>query len=177
MKLMRISLLPSMAVDSYLQVCFYEGTSQELSEEPKLCWEQTGFGSLFSLDIWEISVGSITRQVDLTRSNPSSQIQNDRKCPGKGTVEMSGRLVGATTNCCVAVRLVVDASENYVLSSLCFYLLAELEEIDSTSRLCLSLLKRAVSFAKRSVDSVVFFKQLKLLNPVNKQKLQKVCLW
>ena len=44
-----------MDVDSYLQVCFYEGASLESSEEPKLYWEQ--ILDVFT-DVQEISVGS-----------------------------------------------------------------------------------------------------------------------
>lgn len=40
-----------------------------------------------------------------------------QKVSRKGDYEISGGLAGATTNFYVAVRLVVDASENYVLSS------------------------------------------------------------
>lgn len=47
-----------MAVDSYLQVCFYEGMSLESPKKPKLYWEQTGFEPLSSSDIQEIGVGS-----------------------------------------------------------------------------------------------------------------------
>lgn len=39
-------------------------------------------------------------------------------CPGKGTTEISGRLVGATTNFYGAAKLVVDATANCVLASL-----------------------------------------------------------
>lgn len=46
-----------MAVDSSLQVCFYEEISLE-SKKPKLCGKQRGSGPLSSSDIQEITMGS-----------------------------------------------------------------------------------------------------------------------
>lgn len=74
-------------------------------------------GPLSSSDIQEITVGS-SPGTWITRSNPSCQNQKDRMCPGKGAVELSGRLVGVITNFYGAAKLVVDAIAKCALASL-----------------------------------------------------------
>lgn len=112
---MRISPLPSMAVDSSLQVCFYEEMSLE-SKKPKLCWKQRGSGPLSSSDIQEITLGS---SPGTWVSQDPPKIKRTECVQERGLLKyQEGWLVGANTNFYGAAKLVVDATANSVLASL-----------------------------------------------------------